>query len=154
MNNKCIAGLVICGAFALAVSCGKKEEAAPLTQTEAPKVVTAPVAEVQKAVETKAAPVQQAATAQAQGMTAQATDMAKSAIEKAQALMADKKYANALSTLQSLGAQSLSPENKALVDSLIKQAQQAVAAQAVNKATDQATSEASKALGNLLGGKK
>jgi hypothetical protein len=154
MNSKCIFGFVICGTLALVISCGKKEEAAPPTQSEAPKAVTAPVAEAQKAVETQAAATQQAATAQAQGIAAQATDMAKGAIEKAQALLADKKYADALTALQALALQSLSPENKALVDGLIKQAQQAMAAQAVNKATDAAATEATKALGNLLGGKK
>ncbi|MCX6906509.1 MAG: hypothetical protein NTY01_00535 [Verrucomicrobia bacterium] len=87
-------------------------------------------------------------------MTAQATDMAKSAIEKAQALMGDKKYGDVISSLQSLAGQSLSPEHKALVDSLIQKAQQAMAAQAVNKATDAATSQATKTLGNLLGGSK
>lgn len=150
MNSKFVLGFVVCGAFALAISCGKKEEAAPPPQAEAPKAVTAPVAEVQKAVETKAALVQPVATTQAQSMTAQATDMAKGTIEKAQALMADKKYADALTSLQPLAGQSLSPDMKSMVDSLIKQAQQAMAAQAAGPAT----SEATKALGGLFGGKK
>ncbi|MCX6899872.1 MAG: hypothetical protein NT105_14375 [Verrucomicrobia bacterium] len=161
MNSKFILRFAVCGAFALVISCGKKEEAAPSAQSEAPKavtapvveapkVVTAPVAEVQKAVETKAAPVQQAAATQAQSTAAQATDMAKGAIEKAQALMADKKYADALTSLQSLAGQSLSPDMKSMVDGLIKQAQQAMAAQAAG----QATSEATKTLGGLFGGKK
>ncbi|MBI5686364.1 MAG: hypothetical protein HZC54_14920 [Verrucomicrobia bacterium] len=154
MNSKCISGFAICGALALAISCGKKEETAPPTQSEAPKTVTAPVAEAQKAVETQAAPAQQAAAAQAKSMTIQTTDLTKSVIERAQSFMADKRYADALASLQSLAGQSLSPENKALVDGLIKQAQQAVAGQAVNKATDAAASEAAKALGNLFGGKK
>ncbi len=170
MNNKCVLGFAVCGAIALAISCGKKEEAAPPTQSEAPKSVTAPAVEVQKTVETKtivapavevqkavetqAAAAQQAVTAQAQNMTAQTTDITKGIIEKAQALMADKKYADALGSLQSLAGQSLSPETKAMVDGLIKQAQQAMATQAANQAASQATSEATKALGNLFGGKK
>ena len=138
MNSKWIVGFVVCGVFALAVSCGKKEEAAPATQTEAPK-----------AAEAKPAPAPAAPS-----MTDQAADMAKSAIAKAQALMADKKYADALTTLQSLAGQTLSPENKATVDNLIQQAQQAAAKQAVSSATDSATSQASKTIGNLLGGSK
>ena len=153
MNSKWNLAFVICGAVALTVSCGKKEESAPPAQTEAPKTITAPVAEAQKAVETKAAPARETAISQVQSMAAQATDAAKSAIGKAQSLIADKKYADAISTLQSLGA-NLSPENKALVDGLIKQAQQAMASQAVSQATDQAASQASKALGGLFGGKK
>jgi len=145
MNSKWIVGLVVCGAFALAVSCGKKEETAPAAQTEAPKTVT----EAPKAAEAKPAPAPAAPS-----MTDQATDMAKGVIDKAQALMADKKYADALTTLQSHAGQALSPENKATVDNLIKQAQQAAAKQAVSSATDSATSQASKTIGNLLGGSK
>lgn len=170
MNNKCVLGFAICGAIALAISCGKKEEAAPAAQSEAPKSVTAPAVEAQKAVETKAivapavevqkavetqaATAQQAVTAQAQNMTAQTTDTTKGIIEKAQALMADKKYADALNSLQSLAGQSLSVESKTLVDGLIKQTQQAIAAQAVSQMTGQASSQASTVIGNLLGSKK
>ncbi len=150
MHSKWIAGFVVCGVFALAVSCGKKEEAAPPAQTEAPK----PAVEAPKAVEAKPAPAPAPAPAAAPSVTTQVTDMAKSAIEKAQALMADKKYADALTSLQSLAGQALSPENKALVDNLMKQAQDAMAKTAVNNATDAAKSQATKALGNLLGGSK
>ncbi|MFA6560836.1 MAG: hypothetical protein WCV00_02885 [Verrucomicrobiia bacterium] len=170
MNSKCVLGFAVCAAIALAISCGKKEEAAPPTQSEAPKSVTAPAVEaqkpvetkavvapaveVQKAVETQAATVQQAVTTQAQSMTTQATDITKGVIEKAQALMADKKYADALSSLQSLAGQSLSVESKTLVDGLIKQAQQAIAAQTVSQMTGQASSQASTVIGNLLGSNK
>ncbi|MCX6906510.1 MAG: hypothetical protein NTY01_00540 [Verrucomicrobia bacterium] len=136
MNNSRISCILICATFALVVSCGKKEEAAPPATSEAPKSVTPAVAEAQKPVEIKAPPValpvappaQPAAAAQPQSGAAQATDMAKGAIEKAQAFMADKKYADAISSLQSLAGQSLTTENKTLADSLIKQAQQAMAA--------------------------
>lgn len=163
MNCKYIAVFAICGVFALAISCGKKEEATPPAQSETPKAaaapaaeaskaVTAPAVEVPKVVESTAAAVQTTAT-QTQSMTAQATDTAKSTLEKAQALMADKKYADAISALQSLSGQSLSTENKALTDSLLKQAQQAMAAQSVSSMTGQASSQASTLLGGLLGGK-
>jgi hypothetical protein len=151
MNNKWITGFVVCGLFAFAVSCGKKEEAPPAAQPEAPKTTAA---EVPKAAEAKPAPAPAPAAAPAQSMVTQATDLAKGAIDKAQALMADKKYADAVTTLQSLAGQALSPENKAMVDKLIQQAQQAMAKQAVSSATDAATSQATKALGNLLGGSK
>lgn len=150
MRSKWIAGFVVCGVFALAVSCGKKEEAAPPARTEAPK----PATEAPKAAEAKPAPVPAPAPAVAPSVTSHVTDMAKDAIAKAQTLLADKKYADALSSLQSLSGQALSPENKAMVDNLIKQAQDAMAKSAVSSATDAAKSQATKALGNLLGGSK
>ena len=149
MNNKWIVGFVVCGVFALAISCGKKEEAPPsAAQTEASK----PAVEVPKAAEATPAPAP--APAPAASVTSQATDMANAAIAKAQTLIADKKYSDALTTLQSLAGQTLSPEHKAMVDNLITQAQQAMAKQAASSAADSATSQASKTLGNLLGGSK
>jgi vacuolar-type H+-ATPase subunit E/Vma4 len=156
----------LCTLLAFVISCGKKEEAAAPAQSEIQKQATTAATEVQKAAETQAAAAQKAAadTAQkaasaatpsaaqqtatqaAQSATSSADAEAKSAIAKAQSLMAEKKYAEALSSLKSVSGQNLSPDLQSMISELIKKIQTAMAGDA--------TSKASGALGGLLGGKK
>ena len=65
-------------------------------------------------------------------------------------LIGEKKYAEALQMLAELSNSQLSPEQQTLVDGLKKTAEQ----QATQAVTDKATSGATRAIGDALGGKK
>ncbi len=111
--------------------------------------------EAQKAVDTTKAAATQAVTAAASEGAAAATaaaapaaasNQAQGIIDKAKGLVANQKYQDALATLQQLTGLSLTVEQQKIVDGLKAQVQSTLA-----KAT---ASEATSALGNVLGGKK
>lgn len=155
-----VIALTTAAAFWLATGCGKKEEAAPVAQ-ETQKAVEKTAADVQKAAEQQAPAVQQAAqqaaaTAQQAAASAQQTATAaatqagtetQSLIDKAKGLMADKKWMDALATLKDAAGKQPTAEQKGLLDQLIAEVQKALA----GDAGTQLKSEATKALGGLLG---
>ena len=170
-----ILGLTAGAALLLASGCSKDEQPTSETPkmtppasgdmqkaAESPKPVTepAPAAAVAVPDASQAPPAAAAAAAQAVPPAMTLTDaaaavatapaamsaQAQGLIEKAQALVTDQKYQEALPVVQQLSSLTLTPEQRTLVDGLKTQIQAALA-----KAT--ATDPAS-ALGNALGGKK
>jgi len=127
-------------ALLVTVGCKKSESGAEadlqkVTQPAQPPSVATPVTEAAKE-----------ATAQVAATAAQASSKAQELIEKAKGLVDAKKYTDASSILQQLASLKLTPDQQKLVDALKAQIQQA--------ATKEATAEGTKAVGNLLGGKK
>lgn len=100
----------------LVAGCGKQEASAPA----APAANTAPAAADMKAVAAKAAEqTKQAATEMTANLSAQAQGM----IDKAKGLIGEKKYQEAITSLQQVAASKITPEQKKVVDDLIAQAQ-------------------------------
>jgi hypothetical protein len=137
-----MAGFLVCAAAVMVSGC-KKEEPAPGAQTPKPAEGTA--AETAKPVEAVKAAAQQAAD-QATAQVKSTQDQAQGVIDQAQGLVKEQKNQEALSLLSKLANLKLTPEQQKLVDDLKAQIQSALA-----KA---AASEASSALGGVLGGKK
>jgi ATPase subunit of ABC transporter with duplicated ATPase domains len=123
-------------------------KAAEATKAEAMKQQ----AEAQKLAAEKTAAEKTAADKLAQTAAAAAPEQARiqSLIDTAKNLTGQNKYAEALKIIGELSNLKLSPEQQVLVDGL-KQTAEKQAAQAV---TDQAATGASKAIGDVLGGKK
>ena len=97
----------------LVAGCGKQEASAPAANT-------APAAADMKAVAAKAADqTKQAATEMTANLSAQAQGM----IDKAKGLIGEKKYQEAITSLQQVAASKITPEQKKVVDDLIAQAQ-------------------------------
>ncbi len=141
MKTKLIITAIAACAILATVSGCKKEEPAP------------PAPKADQGTASQTAPVVDAAKAAAKDVTdqaaAQATvapEQAQGIIDKAKSLVADNKYAEALSSLKQLSTTKLTDEQQKLVDSLKAQIQAALA-----KATG---SDAASALGGALGGKK
>jgi hypothetical protein len=107
--------------------------AAPATQATAAAATTAATAATNIAAATATA----AATADTQ---------VQSLIDKVKSFIADKKYQDALTTLQGLRNFKLTPEQQTLVDGLKTQIEKALAGQAAGNAAS--------AVGDVLGGKK
>lgn len=144
-----ITTLTLSAALVWAVGCSKKEEPAPPTVQETQKATGTAVGEMQKAAETNKATAQTAVET-AKTAAASAVDAAKAKaqdiIDKAKSLVGENKYQDALNALQGLAGMSLTDEQQKIVDGLKKQIQDALA--------KKATSDASSAVGGLLGGKK
>lgn len=128
-------------------------------QAEAAKVADAAKAEAlklqaeaEKQAATKAAAEKTATDklAQTAAAAAQETSRIQNLIASAKNLTGQNKYAEALKILGELANLKLTPEQQALVDGL-KQTAEKQAAQAV---ADKAATSASKAIGDVLGGKK
>ena len=148
-----------------AVGCSKQEEgAAPAAETttsisetlkeNAAKVgetVQAQTEAVKKAAEETAATVRTEVTAQQTAVQQAVSEQAatveskvKEVMAKAQQLYSEGKFQDALTSLNSLAATQLSPENQATVQKLKEQIQSALQSAAT------ATDKANKAVGNLL----
>lgn len=180
-NNITIAALALGGVLVFCAGCGKNEEVAPPAAKDSPPSAGATTAqsqiadtektakaaqaadaakaealklqaEAEKQAATKAAAEKTAAEklAQTAAAAAQETSRIQSLIASAKNLTGQNKYAEALKILGELANLKLTPEQQALVDGL-KQTAEKQAAQAV---ADKAAAGASKAIGDVLGGKK
>ncbi len=103
---------------ALFAGCGKQETAAPAAA--APTAASTPAAKDMKATAEKMADQGKQAAA---SLSADMTKQAQGAIDKAKSLIGEKKYQEAITSLQALAASKLSPEHKKTVDDLLAQAQ-------------------------------
>jgi hypothetical protein len=154
-------------ALGLVAGCEKKSESPATTTKDAPKTASEVGAALQKtasdvstevkkvagdvateatkiaaAVKTTAEKTVNEATKQAEATAGTATAKAQEYIDKAKALVTDRKYQDALNSLQSLSGLTLSAEQQKLVDDLKKTIQTALGTKA---ATDGAS-----AAGDLL----
>lgn len=146
----------VVAATLLLSACSKQEEpAAPaVAQKPAPAPAPAPVPEPPK-VEAPAAPAEvKAAAEQAVDAAKTATppappaasSQAQSLIERIKALIAEKKYSEALTAMSEITPANLTPDQQTLVEQLKTQAQNAMA--------KQTTDQGLKAVGGLLNQKK
>lgn len=144
-----LATLTLCAGVTVLSAC-KKEEPPPAPQAPTASESAAPAAAAAMGMVTSAVKevTSQAATqVQATESQVQAADsQVQTLIDKAKTLVADKKYSDALGSLNQLAGAKLTSEQQSLVDSLKAQIQAALA-----KAT---TGDAASALGGALGGKK
>ncbi len=142
-----VTGIVLCSLVVLVSGC-KKEESAPEAQIT-PQANTPTAPDLTKVADTAKATASQVATQVAGQATAQAQAaerQAQGVIDRAKSFVAEKKYQDALTSLNQLANLKLTPEQQKLVDDLKAQIQSALA-----KAT---ASDAASALGGALGGKK
>jgi len=152
-SAKITALLALASAFGLIVGCGQKEQPAPETPAAVEKAAEAVPAKSPKAPEapapsetpktTEAPAPAVAAAPEAAPTAAAATSEADGLIDKVKSLIADKNYTEATNVLKELGALKLTPEQQKVVDDLKAQIESALQAQA--------TSEATKSVGGMLG---
>lgn len=141
--------------------CGQKEEtttATPPTEAKQPATPPAPAAppsvpqaatDAAKAVEAQKPAVEKAAadvTTQLDAAAKAAAAQPQTLIDKAKAFVADKKYDDALALIKQLASLKLTPEQQKAVDALQTEIKNAAAGKAAESAT--------KAVGDILGGKK
>lgn len=121
--------LLVLTAVALA-GCGKKDEPTDV-QPDAAKTGTSVAEAAGKTVEaakTEAAKVTETVKTEAQTATASATSQAQGFIDKAKALVAEKKFQDASAALQQLGNLALTPEQQKIVNELKEQIAKGLAA--------------------------
>lgn len=104
----------------LATGCGKQETKAPAPAAPAPAAATAPDA---KAVQATAEKMIDQGKAAAGQLSADLSKQAQGMIDKAKGLIGEKKYQEALTSLQQLAVSKITPEQKKTVDDLIAQVQ-------------------------------
>ena len=104
----------------LATGCGKQETKAPAPAAPAPVAATAPDA---KAVQATAEKMMDQGKAAAGQLSADLSKQAQGMIDKAKGLIGEKKYQEALTSLQQLAVSKITPEQKKTVDDLIAQVQ-------------------------------
>ena len=103
----------------LVAGCGKQETAAPASA--APAATTAPAAA--KDMQAAAGKMVDQSKAVAGQLSADLSKQAQGMIDKAKGLIGEKKYQEALTSLQQLAVSKITPEQKKTVDDLIAQVQ-------------------------------
>lgn len=150
MKTNIISLVMAACALVLAVSgCGKKDEAAapstppaPASASETVKKALTNAQSQTEVLKQKVDEVKTNAQAQATALQSQAQGL----LDQAKTLVAQKKWSEALALLNQLGGQSLTSEQKTLVQTLKDQAQKAIEAATKAKVTE----EAAKAVGGLV----
>lgn len=102
-----------------ATGCAKQETKGPAATAPAAAAAPATAADAQAAMKATA----DKAMAQTKEAAAALSAQAQTTIDKAKSLIGEKKYQDALTSLQALAMSKLSPEHKKTVDDLIAQAQ-------------------------------
>ena len=165
-SNRIITVSSVISIFLFAAGCSKQEETVVAPPAESTKSISQTLNEnaakvgetvqaqtevVKKAAEETAATVRTEVAAQQTAVKQAATEQAatvdskvQAVIAKAQQLYAEGKFQDALTSLNSLAATQLSPENQATVQKLKEQIQTALQSAAT------ATDKANKAVGGLL----
>ena len=153
-----IALLTLCGVLACSAGCGKNKDTASPPTKEIPTDALAEQSQKaandrQKAEDERAAQnaaaAKQAAAAKASAAT-QEKDRIQTLLDTAKNLTGQNKYAEALKVIGELSKLNLSPDQQTLVDGLKKTAEQ----QAAKAVAGKAATDASKTVGDALGGKK
>ena len=145
--NFIVPGITLCAALAAVSGCGKQESPPPAAETS--KTTEAVPSEATKAVDTSTTAAKQVtdqATTQATAQVNVGEQQAQGLIDRAKNLVADKKYQDALASLNQLATTKLTPDQQKLVDDLKAQIQAAL-----GKTT---AGDAASALGGALGGQK
>lgn len=148
--------LALCGVTLVLSACSKTEESVPPTAGNEQKPVEPAVSAMPTAITNAATVVREQAgqvkataetaatnaVTQVQAVTAPAQSQAQALIDRVKALVAEKKYTEALSSLKEVSNLQLTPTQQTLVDQLKAQIQKAMATQA--------TPDAAKSVGGML----
>ena len=140
MKTKCVLPILILAALSAGLAgCEKQQSPPPATEgsnktagtvgdtlKDAANTAATEVKKVAEEVKATAEKTVTDATRQVESLTASASSKAQGYIDKARALVNEKKYQDALASLKELGNVSLSPEQQKVVDDLKKAIQNAL----------------------------
>jgi hypothetical protein len=126
----------------LLTACSKQETSTPPQAPEAPKEAPKAATEMPKPAAQVQRPADQTPP-EPPDATETPETIAQSMIDKANSLIADSKYSEAMDLLKKLSSMQLTPKQQKMVDYLMAQVQKAM--------TGAATSDATKSVGGLLG---